>query len=74
MAQKLSLRLNTANPNHHLWNNHGTWWLHYTIHKQDFTKERVRVSLGTALAAEARRARDRVIAALSRAGSREAQA
>lgn len=35
------------NPNHNIWNNNGTWWAHYTVHKDDYTKERVRVSLGT---------------------------
>ena len=35
------------NPNHNIWNNNGTWWCHYTVHKDDYTKERVRVSLGT---------------------------
>ncbi len=36
-----------AKPNHHLWSNNGTYWCHYTVHKDDYTKERVRVSLGT---------------------------
>lgn len=35
------------NPNHNIWNNNGTWWCHYTVHHEDYTKERVRVSLGT---------------------------
>jgi hypothetical protein len=37
----------TDNPNHHLWNNHGTYWCHYTEHLPDYTKRRVRKSLGT---------------------------
>ena len=37
----------SVNPNHHIWNNNGTWWAHYTVHNDDYTKERVRVSLGT---------------------------
>ena len=41
------IRLATDNPNHHLWNNHGTWFLHYTVHPTQFTKERIRRSLGT---------------------------
>jgi hypothetical protein len=36
-----------ANPNHNIWNNNGTYWCHYTIHNDDYTKQRVRVSLGT---------------------------
>ena len=41
------LRVDAENPNHHLWDNHGTWFLHYTVHPTPFTKERVRRSLGT---------------------------
>ena len=36
-GEKLSLRVNDANENHHLWNNNGTWWVHYTVHLADFT-------------------------------------
>ena len=61
MADKLALRVNAANPNHHLWCNNGTWWLHYTIHRPDYTKERVRLSLRTRLSEQARAARDRII-------------
>ena len=45
----LRVRVRAENPNHHLWNNHGTWFLHYTVHPTPFTKERVRRSLGTPL-------------------------
>ena len=46
-ASKLSIRVSEANRLHHLWNNNGTWWLHYTEHLADFTKRRVRRSLRT---------------------------
>lgn len=46
------------NPDHNIWNNNGTWWCHFTVHNPDFTKERVRVSLGTKDREEARRRRD----------------
>ncbi|MEQ8822294.1 MAG: hypothetical protein RLY93_18825 [Sumerlaeia bacterium] len=36
-----------ANPNHHLWNNNGTWWFHCTVHLPNYTKERIRRSLAT---------------------------
>jgi flagellar hook-associated protein FlgK len=36
-----------SNPDHHIWNNHGTWWCHFTVHHSDYTAERVRVSLRT---------------------------
>ena len=35
------------NPDHHIWNNHGNFWCHCTVHNDDYTKQRVRVSLGT---------------------------
>jgi len=46
-APKLSIRVSEENRLHHLWNNNGTWWLHYTEHLADFTKRRVRRSLRT---------------------------
>jgi hypothetical protein len=55
---KLSIRTNPENPNHHLWNNHGTWFVHYVVHPTPWTKERVRRSLGTRSVEEARRRRD----------------
>jgi hypothetical protein len=47
-----------ANDNHHLWNNHGTWWCHLTVHLPDYTKKRLRLSLDTRDAEQARRLRD----------------
>ncbi len=52
------IRVRAENPNHHLWNNHGTWFLHYTIHPTPFTKERIRRSLGTKDVEVARQRRD----------------
>ena len=46
-AEHSGIRIAADNPNHHLWNNHGTWFLHYTVHPTPFTKERIRRSLGT---------------------------
>jgi hypothetical protein len=60
-----SIRIRRENPNHHLWNNHGTWFLHYTVHPTPFTKERIRRSLGTKDLATAQRRRDRLFADLS---------
>ena len=60
---KLSLRVNPANPNHHLWNNNGTWFIHYVVHPTPITKERVRRSLGTKCIHEARALRDEMLAA-----------
>jgi hypothetical protein len=47
ITQLTGNRIHAENPNHHLWNNHGTWFLHYTIYPTPYTKERVRRSLGT---------------------------
>ena len=58
---KLSIRTNPENPNHHLWNNHGTWFVHYVVHPTPFTKERVRRSLGTKSLEQARQLRDAVL-------------
>ena len=54
----LSVRVNHTNPDRHLWNNNGTWFVHYTVYPDQLTKERVRHSLGTKSLAEARRKRD----------------
>ena len=53
-AATLAIRTDHSNPNHHLWNNNGTWFVHYTIHPDQFTAERVRVSLKTKDVREAR--------------------
>ena len=37
----------TDNQDHHLWNNNGTYWCHYTEHLPNYTKRRVRRSLHT---------------------------
>ena len=59
------IRVSPENPNHHLWNNHGTWFLHYTIYPTPFTKERIRRSLGTKSLQVARERRDSFIALLA---------
>ena len=59
---RLSVRINPANPNHHLWNNHGTWFIHYVVHPTPYTKERIRHSLHTKSLEEARERRDALLA------------
>jgi hypothetical protein len=51
----------TKNPFHHLWNNNGTWWCHYTEHLPNFTKRRVRRSLHTSDSSIARFLRDSLL-------------
>ncbi len=52
----------TTNANHHLWNNHGTWFVCYTVYPTPLTKERRRESLRTKSLEEARRRRDALFA------------
>jgi hypothetical protein len=59
--EKPSIRVLAHNLDHHLWNNHGTWWCHYTVHLPDYTKRRVRLSLQTRDARQARILRDRLL-------------
>jgi hypothetical protein len=55
-------RSKSKHPNHNLWNNHGTWFIHYTVYPTPYTKERVRRSLQTKDLDEARRRRDQWLA------------
>ncbi len=57
----LAVRVHPDNQNHHLWNNNGTWWCHYTLHLPDFTKRRVRTSLETNNSRQARAKRDALL-------------
>jgi len=66
-SSKIVLRINAANPNHHLYNNNGTWWCHYTEHRLDFTKHRIRMSLQTPSLPAARAKRDRWFSEIQRA-------
>jgi hypothetical protein len=65
LAIPTGIRVRAQNPNHHLWNNHGTWFLHYTTHPTPFTKHRVRRSLGTKDVKVARLRRDTFFAQLA---------
>ena len=53
----------SANPDHNIWNNNGTYWCHYTVHEDGYTKKRVRVSLGTKDVEIARALRDFIMEA-----------
>ena len=60
----LSVRVIQGNLNHHLWNNNGTWWLHYTLHLPDHTSRRIRENLRTHDLGRARVLRDESLAGL----------
>ena len=60
-AGQLAIRVNKENPNHHLWNNNGVWFVHYTVHPDALTARRVRRSLGTRDLGVARQRRDQLL-------------
>jgi len=62
LIPQLSVRVNPENPNHHLWNNNGTWFIHFVVHPTPYTKERIRRSLRTKCLDEARVRRDAMLA------------
>jgi hypothetical protein len=66
---RLSIRVDAENPRHHLWRNHGTWWIHYTVHTPQDRIRRVRRSLGTGDLREARALRDEHLARLAESGA-----
>jgi hypothetical protein len=57
----ISRRQKTSGLNHHLWNNHGGWWFHGTVHLPNGTARRDRVNLKTRDLSKARRLRDRIL-------------
>ena len=69
-TEELALRIDDSNLNHHLWNNNGTWWIHYTIYPTPVTAERIRQSLKTRILSEARKRRDDVFRKLLNATSK----
>jgi hypothetical protein len=52
------------NPNHHIWCNNGTYFIHVTLHWRGRRKLRLRHSLKTKSVEEARRRRDRFLGVL----------
>jgi hypothetical protein len=66
---QLAVRIAADNPDHHIWNNNGTWWFHCTVHLPDYTAHRIRRSLGTREVARARRRRDALLADLREGGA-----
>lgn len=57
----LAIRTSPGNPNHHLWNNNGTWYIHYTVYPDAYTAQRIRRSLNTRQLEEARARRDQLL-------------
>lgn len=48
-------------PDHHIWNNNGTWWVHFSVTRRRGRSKRVRLSLSTKSKAEARRRWDQIM-------------
>ncbi len=66
----LSIRINPNSPNHHLWWNRGSWWIHATIHHPDSTKQRIRAGLQTKDITIARVRRDSFLSQTLRGGGK----
>ena len=62
--EEIALRIDESNLNHHLWNNNGTWWIHYTVYPTPVTVERIRRALKTKILEEARNRRDKILNSL----------
>jgi hypothetical protein len=60
----LVTRRTVNNPNHHLWNNNGTWWIRFTLRSTAGESIRPAYSLKTADLDAARRKRDRILGAI----------
>ena len=56
-----SVRIGSSNPDHHLYNNNGVWWLHYTSYPTPATSKRIRRSLKTQEVTLARQQRDTIL-------------
>jgi len=56
-------RRKVDHPDHHIFDNNGTYWCYYTVHLGDGTKRRVSVSLRTKEIKQARVRRDEIFAA-----------
>jgi hypothetical protein len=60
----LATRCTDSNPNHHLWNNNGTWWCYFTLRSAAGGSKRHRISLKTHDLNAARSRRDGILLGL----------
>ena len=58
---QLAVRVNPCNARHHLWNNNGTWFVHYTVYPSPITARRIRRSLNTKSLRLAMQRRDQIL-------------
>ena len=68
-APQLAIRIQDGNLDHHLWNNNGTWFVHYTVYPTPVTAQRVRRSLETKARETARQKRDDLFRQLGAVGN-----
>ena len=61
---RLATRKTKNNPDHHIWNNTGTWWGWVSLRNAESVSIRHRFSLGTPDLETARRKRDGILADL----------
>jgi hypothetical protein len=66
----LTIRQAEGNDNHHLWNNNGTWWCHFSLKDGQGHRIRVRRSLRTRNLAQARAKRDQLLESLKQASGK----
>ena len=64
---ELAIRIDPENSDHHIYNNNGTFWIHYTVYPTPNTAERVRKSLKTKDIKVARMRRNEIFATWPRA-------
>ena len=57
----LSVRVRETNPDHHLFNNHGTWWCHFWAIADGIRQRRFRVNLHTSSRSKARAKRNSIL-------------
>lgn len=67
---RLNIRMSHDKPDHHLWNNNGTYWINFTVRSKDGSTQRIRRSLKTGDVEKARTSRDRILHALHHASGR----
>ena len=67
---RLAIRVSRDKADHHLWNNNGTWWFHFTVRSDQGVSKRIRHSLKTTDIEKARSKRDRILNALIQASGR----
>lgn len=52
-----------SGPDHHIWDNNGTWWCHLSLARKHGRSKRIRFSLHTNNRREARERRDQIMKA-----------